>query len=94
MSLKPTLPSERKPPVRHEIPQPVAREAGADYVVTGTVKSLRDQLFQLWDCPEQRYYRATSEIMRAALEWALNNNYRCAVTIGADYQVKNVEILK
>ena len=77
--------------VKHELP--VAQPRVGDEVIIGTVKDVRDRLFQLWDDPALRWLRALTEDKAKIIRCAKDNGWRVSVTVGDNNEVKEVEIL-
>ena len=92
MSLKPTLPSERKSPVRHTIPQPVAREAGADEIITGTVRQVRNWSVMLWDDVECRWLSLPNQAQADLMQGCFDAKAKVRCTVNG-MNIKEIEVL-
>ena len=89
VSLKPKY--GRKEPVRHEIPK-VVRRTGPE-VIQGTVRSVDERTGRvlLWNCPEQRWYRASTKEQITICQEALTNNKSLMVEVN-DGEIKEIAI--
>ena len=86
-------PRQHKP--KHEIPMPVAREAGADEVIESRVWEVRETQFKLCDDPVGNWYRCRNSTELALVNGALCDGTELKVTVGgiAGKELRNIETI-